>query len=383
MKFQDVNFHILQADDRNKAIEFVERYDKATADPATKLKVHRVSHYLASGPLGSDLRAYAAGSPMSERLRTEITAYQLCMLDDSMQESPHARIARVVQASRPSKPPWWSATVRMEQNLAICRSLDEIRPQRSRALFKAWKFLAQRNPSLKVQWHLIPKKLADKPFLQMVYRLGHENRTDWSSLSIFNGRGSGIGMGSLQKLSPVEKVFEDLFKRVCKPGSLFTVDRQCSAWSALDSLGQGDAPGLPKPTLEQLVCFQVLHLNPTAKRQADTAIVQVERTMKLPAMVQLYQVTETSDIHDSCPRWRVRVHDIPAVIDMMVFAGHESPRTWLPSLRKWTLASCTSGNTGDCDIVDPILIDRKTWHYLYIIIMCIYIYDYVHSLYII
>ena len=61
MKFQDVNFHILQADDRNKAIEFVQRYDKATADPATKLKVHRVSHYLASGPLGSDLRAYAAG----------------------------------------------------------------------------------------------------------------------------------------------------------------------------------------------------------------------------------------------------------------------------------------------------------------------------------
>ena len=83
MTFQDAHFHTLQADDRTKAALFVERYDKAMADPATKLKVHRVSHYLASGALGLDLRAYATGSPMSKKLRTEITAYQLCMLDYS------------------------------------------------------------------------------------------------------------------------------------------------------------------------------------------------------------------------------------------------------------------------------------------------------------
>ena len=95
MTSQDAHFHTLQADDRTKAALFVERYDKAMADPATKLKVHRVSHYLASGALGLDLRAYATGSPMSKKLRTEITAYQLCMLDGPMQESPHARISRV------------------------------------------------------------------------------------------------------------------------------------------------------------------------------------------------------------------------------------------------------------------------------------------------
>ena len=144
MTFQDAYFHTLQADDRTKAALFVERYDKAIADPATKLKVHRVSHYSASGALGLDLRAYASSSPMFKKLRTEITAYQLCMLDDSMQESPHARISRVVQAARPSKPPWWSATVRLRQNLAIGKSLDELKPQHSRALFQAWKFLTHR-----------------------------------------------------------------------------------------------------------------------------------------------------------------------------------------------------------------------------------------------
>lgn len=367
MTLQCVHVHTLQADDRDKAVLFVERYDKAIADPATKLKVHRVSHYLASGPLGSDLRAYATGSPMSENLRTEITAYQLCMLDDSMQESPHARISRVAQAARPSKPPWWSATVRLKQNLAICESLDELKPRQSRAFFQAWKFLAHRNPSQHVRFHLIPKRIRTKPFLQMVYRLGQENRTDWSSLRILSGRESGVDIGSLRKLAPDHTLWEDLFKRVCKPGLFFTVNHNYSALSALDTLGQDGAPGLSKPTLDTTVCFQVVHLNPTAKRQPDTAAVQVERAMKLPAMVQVYQVIQASDINDPCPILHVRPHDMPAVKDMMDFAGHSSLRTWLPDFRQWTLASSTSGNTGDCDIVDPILVNRKTWRYLYII----------------
>lgn len=369
MTSPDAHFHTLQADDRTKAALFVERYDKAIADPATKLKVHRVSHYLASGALGLDLRAYATGSPMSKKLRTEITAYQLCMLDDSMQESPHARISRVVQAARPSKPPWWSATVRLRQNLAICKSLDELKPQHSRALFQAWKFLAHRNPSSHVQWNLIPKRVGTKPFLQMVYRLGQENRTDWSSLRILSGRESGVDIGSLRKLAQDHTLWEDLFKRVCKPGLFFTIGRKYSALSALDTLGQDGAPGLPQPTFDTTVCFQVVHLNPTAKRQPDTAAVQVERAMKLPAMVQVYQVIQASDINDPCPILHVRPHDMPAVKDMMDFAGHSSLRTWLPDFRQWTLASSTSGNTGECDIVDPILVNRKTWRYLYIVLL--------------
>jgi hypothetical protein len=275
-----------------------------------------------------------------------------------------------VQAARPSKPPWWSATVRLKQNLAICKSLDELKPQHSRALFQAWKFLAHRNPSLHVQWKLIPKRVKTKPFLQMVYRLEQENRTDWSSLRILNGRDSGIDIGSLRKLAPDHTVWEDLFKRVCKPGLCFTVNRKYSALSALDTLGQADAPGMPKPALESLVCFQVVHLNPTAKRQPDTALLQVERAMALPAMVQLYDVIYGNDPCDPHPILHVRPHDTPVVIDMMDFAGHSSLKTWLPDFRQWTVASSTSGSTGDCDIVDPILVNRKTWHYLCITGMC-------------
>ena len=105
--------------------------------------------------------------------------------------------------------------------------------------------------------------------------------------------------------------------------------------SALDTLGQGVAPGLPKLTLDTSVCFQVVHLSPTAKRQPDTAMVQVqvERAMTLPAMVQVCQVILSNGINDPCPRLHVRPHGMPAVIDMVDFAGHSSLSTWLPDFR--------------------------------------------------
>ena len=356
------HFHSLQADDRNKAIEFVARYDEAIADPASRLKVHRVTHYLATGPLGLDLRAYASGNPMSERLPTEITAYQLCMLDDSMQESPHARISRVVQSARPAKPPWWSATIRLDQNLAILKFLDHIKPQRSRALFRSWKFLAQPNLSARIQWNLIPKKVDTKQFLQMVYRLGPENRRDWSELALINGRDRDSAIGPLRKLVDHHALCVDVCKRVCKPGLVFTVVRKHSALSALDTLGQGDAPRQSMPTPDTLVCFQILDFSPTCKRQVDTEQLSKERALALPAMVQHYIFTGPHQLpSDSI---HVRPHNMAIVMDMMDIAGDVPFLSWLPNLRQWTLASGTSGNTGDCDIVEPILVMDKIWHYV-------------------
>ena len=73
---------MLQADDRAKATEFVTKYDEAMSTQHGQLTVHRVSHYLASediGCLSGHLREYAGGGPMHPKLRTEVTAYQLCI----------------------------------------------------------------------------------------------------------------------------------------------------------------------------------------------------------------------------------------------------------------------------------------------------------------
>ena len=53
---------------------------------------HRVSAYVAGtglGTLRADMEAHASGRGMSPRLRQEIIAYQLCMLDDSVADVVH------------------------------------------------------------------------------------------------------------------------------------------------------------------------------------------------------------------------------------------------------------------------------------------------------
>jgi hypothetical protein len=357
--------HNPKADDREKAKEFVKRYDKSMANPETKAQVHRVSHYLASGELGSDLRAYAKGDPMSERLRTEITAYQLCMLDDSVQESPHAKSTKVVQAARASKPPWWSATVRMQQNIDLMDALEAKKPQRFAQFFHSWKFLCQTSRSSKATWRLTPKRVGDKPFLQKVYRLGHENRIDWSALGLLSATDSGRPMSGA-KLKPgyVHHLLLDLLKRVCQPGFVFSVCKP-SAVPALDTLGNGGPPLRRMPSPGMLVYFQVVCLNVTRKKQVHTEQVHLEKKFALPAMVQFWHATDPHE--PSSRRISVRPDNIPDVIDLLDIAGDACIPTITKSLTQWTLASSSTGSAGHLDIVNPIKIDEKQWPYLYVV----------------
>ena len=57
---------------------------------------HRVSVYFAGaghGTLRADMEAHASGRGMSPRLRQEIIAYQLCMLDDTAADAVHRDVS--------------------------------------------------------------------------------------------------------------------------------------------------------------------------------------------------------------------------------------------------------------------------------------------------
>ena len=87
-----------------------------------KRHINRVTQYLLleePGCLGTAFRIWAAGGDMSDELRSEITAYQLCVLDDSMGEGPHALLSREATRSPRSSPAWWSGTFRLTQNLRL------------------------------------------------------------------------------------------------------------------------------------------------------------------------------------------------------------------------------------------------------------------------
>ena len=84
----------------------VRRYDAAVGDPAALKVAHRVSGYLlgsSPGQLGQDFRRWAGEGHVSGRLRAEIAAYQLRVLDDSFVGLPRAHIGRISrQATTPS-----------------------------------------------------------------------------------------------------------------------------------------------------------------------------------------------------------------------------------------------------------------------------------------
>ena len=164
---------------------FIEKYDKAASSDLTNHKIHRVAHYLAStnfGCLGCDFRNFAAGHSMSEALRTEITAYQLCVLDDSMQEGPHAFVSRCVTQSRSSRPAWLSSSIRLNQNIYYRDMALTAHPGRMEWYFKRWKLLGQ---SIDRPYSRgIVLRISTKRFCSMVYRTGDHNIVDWSQLKL-------------------------------------------------------------------------------------------------------------------------------------------------------------------------------------------------------
>ena len=150
---------------------FLQKYDGASANGTL---THRVSDFFCGeqpGSLRFDFEAWAYRGVMSSDLRTWLTAYQLCCLDDGMQESPHGIITHIVNAKPSSTPQLWSALYRYKQNLAAKRSLDINHPGRFSLLFQNWRMLFSKRPTFGARRLIQPRKLIKRDFLQKVYRM--------------------------------------------------------------------------------------------------------------------------------------------------------------------------------------------------------------------
>ena len=105
---------------------------------------------------------------MSERLSAEIVAYQLCVLDDTVAERPHRAVSHHAVHAVTSTLPWWSSTLRLQQNLDL-----EASPAGHAAivsLWPVWKVLGQRNPrSVRGR---VPLRTSTEKFTAMIYRTG-------------------------------------------------------------------------------------------------------------------------------------------------------------------------------------------------------------------
>lgn len=312
---------------------FVSKYDKAIVDPVLSQSIHRVAHYLCSETLphclGGAMRAYAGGGPMSSTLRTEVTAYQLCMLDDGSVESPHACVGAVVKHSSGSSVPWWSASLRLEQNIASKSCMDTMARGRFAIMFRSWKALGQHCDSRHRQ--MIPRRMKDKPFLQFVYRTGQHNMADWSSLVMLPLASKSPGASVRLPTTGFQQAKIEYIKHVCQEHQCFSVPH-ASASDAIDSIA---TMGNRLPAVAMVpFCFKVITADITRKRHVHTAKMSEARRMSLPAVVQRF--TPWSLKHWPCDTMDLLPEGVPEVIDLATITEWDA---MLNGLRKWSMTS--------------------------------------------
>ena len=347
-----------EADDRDKAIEFIAKYDSAMQCQDTAALVHRVSHYLAGkGPacIGTDFRTYANGGPMSSRLRTEVTAYQLCMLDDSMQEGPHARISRIVSRSRASKPHGWSAKLRLSQNLAIEKDINAIAGSGQFDLyFRGWKALTQRHPLSYRQ--VVMQRISTKKFLSKVYRCGSHSCTDWSALSLLSTRSSTASGGRPQS-SAIREVKIDYLRRVCKRDMIFSLPKLADVGA--DTRAEQDMARLtgfaPDSGVPELVCFKVVHEGIVRQRHVDTAAMALKKKYAVPVSVQFYTPWNLTEY--PCSFMEVYPDGLPQIVDLLELADWRNVAT---CLRSWTMAG-PADVAGCWSLTSPQVVADTQW----------------------
>ena len=272
-----------QADEQQTAQDMVRRYDLAVQRPGADRLVHRVSHYLLGtrpGQLGLDFRRWAVDGHMSARLRTELTAYQLCVLDDSFVESPHAHVSRAARpTSRPS-PSWWSASIRLEQNLRDYDRSVRDAPGRFDQLFSQWKLLGQFRQAAYLAGQ--PLRIRTAPFLRSVYRTGAEHtQRDWTVLRPLADADHSPDI----KPSDMAALMKEYLVAVFAPASVIEVrdTRGVSVGELLSGKGQQSDESALVPVRD---LYQVVSHSLVSKRFVSTENLARIRAMRVPVVLQ-------------------------------------------------------------------------------------------------
>ena len=144
---------------------------------------HRVTEFFAGsqeGTLRPDMEAHAAGNGMSERLASEIRAYQLCKVDDTWAEAAHRDVSGFGARCKASSVAYVCASQRFNQTLA---RTDEMTPQELRQFYHCMrrrKAIGQLN----VAWAraLKPLRKPRKFVNAFVYRYDKAMMFDWESV---------------------------------------------------------------------------------------------------------------------------------------------------------------------------------------------------------
>ena len=320
----------------------VRRFDEAIENRVRQKTLHRVSRYLLGsqpGQLGPEFRAWASAGRMSDRLRTELTAYQLCVLDDSFVEGPHAQVGRIARQTTKPSPSWWSSTLRLEQNF---REYDRSVPEASGRfgrLFDSWRLMAQSRPSAYISGK--PARVLRRDLLRSVYRTGAaQTQRDWTVLQPLTDKSSE----ALRAAKPTDKevLIKEYLLAVFVPGSVVEVSDTRGV--SLEELLSGQASeGSGEALVRERRFYQVVSRTLVSKRFVTAEGLARLRRMRVPIVLQrlVPQAPDGQGALLAVPE------GVPDARDVM---SEGSWQDWRQGMHSWTVDSVT--DAGSLRLVD-------------------------------
>jgi hypothetical protein len=231
------------------------------------------------------MERHAGGHGMSDTLRQEILSYQLCMLDDTVQEAVHRDVSHISGRVPASKVPYRAAALRLEQNLA---QWDRCAGSGADTdTLRSYKAVLQLKPDS--YRTLTPVRMPLSDFLQRVYRSGQHSLEYWGSLADM--------MAAFLKRRPVARVAladelkSEYLRSVLVPGLLYTCPRDpdnCPADTVLQPLPE--AARRMEAFGADIGAWQVLDMDVARKRFIRTGFAHRVRSMCVPVSVQPHVV---------------------------------------------------------------------------------------------
>ena len=287
------------------------------------------------------MQDFAAGSPMSTRLRTEITAYQLCPLDDTAAESPHAHVSMTVKSKVASKPAQWSAKLRWEQNKALRTTVENMKLGAFHRCFTGWKSIVQRD--LRKSNALIPAAITPSYAKDIVYRMGHCAIADWSVFRKFV-----TGQKSFKCIKPnsLMAMKVEYIGFLLTPGGIYSVPGD-NGFASLgsDPLNESNAP----PKLFQLVSFNAVRMD-----HVHTISMMKMKSWRKLGVLQMLDIAPTAE--DS-PEEHLDVFPLgtPRPVDLVLEYSWED---WTQKLLSW---SVDSSRLAGCFRITSPMPAQSTW----------------------
>ena len=348
-----------------QASQFLKDFDEAIQEGR---QPNRVSCHFCSK--GSSLRAameqHAAGEGISDKLRQELMAYQLCALDDSWVEGSHRDITSFEANRRNAKWPYLGASMRMKQNLSLWDTA--VNQGRMVTFFRKHKAIGHpRGRTRPNRGVTNQKSKSKKQVISDVYRLGTAALVNWAAR--FEGVHCQSPLSSLDSpptlkaMTKLKKEYLELaIKDTCSLYSLPLVNLEGEE-AARNAESMSDALAiLDRESAGKQILFSVLGIR-ARRAKAIRSTKQQQRIARMccPVTIQEYSlatraaascdVANGSLVYPSCS---------PRVVDLIFFAGWA---TWRSGLRRWSECGSADGQPGCLVLGNPSLVHETAWNF--------------------